>query len=120
MARSRGFYVDMLGFEVVAEDDGFALFRQDDATLSLWGATDESWQTRTDWTTPVSSGAETFIAGTASCAFEITGVDELYARCSERDIVHPNAHVADTDWGTREFAVLDPDGNLVRFWERRS
>jgi catechol 2,3-dioxygenase-like lactoylglutathione lyase family enzyme len=110
----------MLGFEVVAEDEGFALLRKDDATLSLWGATDESWKVRTDWQQPVRSGAETFIAGTASCSFATAGVDELYAHCNERGVVHPNAHIEDTEWNTREFAILDPDGNLVRFWELRA
>jgi catechol 2,3-dioxygenase-like lactoylglutathione lyase family enzyme len=120
VARSRDFYVETIGFDVVAEDEGFALLRKDEATVSLWGATDDTWRTRTDWTKPVQSGAETFIAGTASCAFETSGADELYERCNALGFVHPNAHIEDTDWGTREFAVLDPDGNLVRFWERRA
>ena len=49
---------------------------------------------------------------------EVTGVDALYEQLREH--AHPNAHVHDTEWDTREFAVLDPDGNLVTFWERRS
>jgi len=120
VARSREFYVDTFGFDVVADDEGFALLRKDAATVSLWGATDDTWRTRADWSRPISSGAETFIAGTASCAFETTGVDELYERCNAVGVVHPNGHIEDTEWGTREFAVLDPDGNLVRFWELRA
>jgi len=120
VARSRDFYVERIGFEVIADDEGFALLRKDAVTLSLWGATDDTWQARSDWARPVQSGAETFIAGTASCAFEISGVDELYERCDAAGVVHPNSHIEDTDWGTREFAVLDPDGNLVRFWEASS
>ncbi len=117
--RARDFYVDLVGFEAVAGDEGFALLRRDDATVSLWGATDESWQKRTDWERPVCSGAESFIAGTASCVIEAAGIDELYEHCRANGIVHPNAYIEDTEWGTREFAILDPDGNLVRFWERR-
>ena len=30
-------------------------------------------------------------------------------------IVHPNGALADKPWGTREFAILDPDGNLLTF-----
>jgi catechol 2,3-dioxygenase-like lactoylglutathione lyase family enzyme len=117
LARSRDFYVETLGFEVVAEHEGFALLRKDAVTLSLWGATDDTWRARADWARPIQTGAETFIAGTASCAFEISGADELYERCNVLSVVHPNSHIEDTAWGTREFAVLDPDGNLVRFWE---
>lgn len=120
VARSLDFYTDVLGFEVVVSEDGFALLRRDDATVSLWAATDESWQTRADWGRPVVSGAESFIAGTASFRVEVEGVDELYEDCESRGVVHPNGALTDTAWGTREFGVLDPDGNLVGFWERRA
>jgi catechol 2,3-dioxygenase-like lactoylglutathione lyase family enzyme len=118
--RSIGFYRDVLGFELVHSDDGFAIVRRDDATIHLWGATDETWHERSDWNRPIVSGAESFIAGTASCRVQVAGVDELYAFCDARGVVHPNGHIDDTEWGTREFGVLDPDGNLIGFWEERS
>jgi catechol 2,3-dioxygenase-like lactoylglutathione lyase family enzyme len=120
VARSIEFYRDVLGFDVPHSEDGFAVLRRDDAMINLWGATDDSWQTRSEWAKPVCSGAETFIAGTASCRVEITGVDEFYAHCKERGVVHPNGDIADQWWGTREFAILDPDGNLVSFYEERT
>jgi catechol 2,3-dioxygenase-like lactoylglutathione lyase family enzyme len=118
--RSEHFYTDVLGFDIVAADEGFALVRRDGATISIWGASDESWREQLDPRRPVSSGAESFIAGTASCGIEVTNIGDLFEQCSGRDIVHPNAPLHDTDWGTREFAVLDPDGNLVTFWESRA
>jgi catechol 2,3-dioxygenase-like lactoylglutathione lyase family enzyme len=120
VARSVDFYTGVLGFEPVVADDGFALLRRDGATVSIWGAVDDSWQTRADWGRPVVSGAETFIAGTASFRVNVAGVDELYEQCKAKDVVHPNGHIGDSDWGTREFSVLDPDGNLVGFWEERA
>ena len=117
--RAKRFYTDVLGFELVAGDEGFALVRRDGATISVWGATDESWREKLDVEKPVCSGAESFIAGTASCSIEVSGVDELYEYCKSRDVVHPNGHIADTAWNTREFGILDPDGNLVTFWQRR-
>ncbi len=120
VGRSTGFYRDVLGFEAVHTEEGFAVLRRDGATLHLWGATDESWRERTDWDRPVISGAESFIAGTASCRIEVDGVDELYAACSERGVVHPKGAIEDTWWGTREFGILDPDGNLVGLWQERS
>jgi catechol 2,3-dioxygenase-like lactoylglutathione lyase family enzyme len=119
VTRSKLFYTDVLGFDEVASDDGFVLVRRDGATISVWGATDESWREKLDPEKPVCSGAESFIAGTASCSIEVSGVDELYDYCKTRDVVHPNGHIGDTEWGTREFAVLDPDGNLVSFFEWR-
>jgi catechol 2,3-dioxygenase-like lactoylglutathione lyase family enzyme len=117
---SAAFYCDRLGFEVVhSEGDGFAIVRRDDATIHLWGAADESWRERDSMDRPVVSGAESFIAGTASCRVEVNGVDELYAHCDREGFVHPNGRIDDTWWGTREFAILDPDGNLVTFWQER-
>jgi catechol 2,3-dioxygenase-like lactoylglutathione lyase family enzyme len=119
VARSLDFYRDVLEFDVVHADGDFALLRRETATISLWGATDESWRERLDPEKPVCSGAESFIPGTASFRVEVEGVDHLYAHCNERGVVHPNAHIGDTEWGTREFGVLDPDGNLIGFWEER-
>ena len=117
--RSIAFYRDVLGFEVVHSEDSFAIVRRDDAAIHLWGATDESWHDRSDWERPIVSGAESFLAGTASCRVQVSGVDALYALCDARGVVHPNAHIQDTSWQTREFGVLDPDGNLIGFWEER-
>jgi catechol 2,3-dioxygenase-like lactoylglutathione lyase family enzyme len=114
-----GFYTDVLGFETVHAEGGFALLRRDGTTISLWGATDEGWRESFDVDKPVCSGAESFIAGTASCSVQVEGVDELYAHCSEHGIVHPNGHIGDQPWGAREFGILDPDGNLVTFWQKQ-
>ena len=111
------FYLDRLAFELVHREDGFAILRRDDATIHLWGATDEAWRTTIDPTRPICSGAESFIAGTASCRVRVEGIDELYAVCETEKIVHPNGAIADQWWGDREFAVTDPDGNLVTFFE---
>jgi catechol 2,3-dioxygenase-like lactoylglutathione lyase family enzyme len=118
--RSIEFYRDVLGFEVAHHDGDFAVLRRDGASITLWGATDETWREKLDPERPVCSGAESFIAGTASFRVQVHGgVDELYAACNEREVVHPQAHIDDTWWGTREFAVLDPDGNLVSLYEER-
>jgi catechol 2,3-dioxygenase-like lactoylglutathione lyase family enzyme len=121
VGRSIEFYRGVLGFEVVHHDGDFAVLERDAARLNLWGATDESWREKLDPERPVCSGAESFIAGTASCRVQVNGgVDELYESCAEKGVVHPKAHLEDTWWGTREFGVLDPDGNLVSLYEVRS
>src|SRR5438874_7000623 len=38
---------------------------------------------------PVRSGAESFIAGTASCRIEVEGVDDLFGELEPRGILHP-------------------------------
>lgn len=119
MARSLAFDRDRLGLTVGFQADGFAKLVRDSVELHLWAATDASWTTRGGDTSPVRSGAETFIAGTASCRIGVEGVDELHQVIEPLGILHPNSRLADTDFGTREFGVLDPDGNLVTFFERR-
>ena len=69
------FYRDKLGFEVLHHDGGFAVMGRDEAIVHLWEAGDESWRKRESMEEPVRSGAESFIAGTASCRIMVTGVD---------------------------------------------
>jgi catechol 2,3-dioxygenase-like lactoylglutathione lyase family enzyme len=113
------FYRDRLGFAVLHHDGGFAVLARDEAVLHLWEASDESWRERESLERPVCSGAESFIAGTASCRIRVEGVDELYEELRGHDVLHPVSRdgVEDTDFGTREFATLDLDGNLVTFFQ---
>lgn len=106
------FYAEKLGFAVAYQDETYTILRRDGVELHLWAATDAGWKTRSDGP-PVVSGAETFIAGTASCRIMVTGIDDLYAACRTAGIVHPNGPLGDRPHGLREFAVLDPDNNLI-------
>ena len=114
------FYRDRLGFDVVHHDDGFVVVRRDGAELHLWQASDDSWRERPDVESPVRSGAESFIAGTASCRIAADDVDGLYEEYSGCGVLHPVSTdgLTDTDFGTREFATLDLDGNLITFFRR--
>ena len=58
------------------------------------------------------------IAEATSCRVQVQGIEDLYTQCASHAIVHPNAPLASKPWGTKEFAILDPDGNLVTFYER--
>jgi catechol 2,3-dioxygenase-like lactoylglutathione lyase family enzyme len=119
MTAAVAFYRDRLGFEVLHHDGGFAVLLRDEAALHLWESGDETWRELSDTAeSPVRSGAESFIAGTASCRIMCEGVDELYDELRAADVLHPVSRdgVDDTDFGTREFATLDPDGNLLTFF----
>jgi catechol 2,3-dioxygenase-like lactoylglutathione lyase family enzyme len=118
------FYRERLGFGVAHRDGGFAVLSRDDAVLHLWEAGDEGWRDREDLRArPVCSGAESFIAGTASARIEVGDVDALFAELEAADVLHPTSRggVTATDFGTREFATLDLDGNLLSFfrWEQQ-
>jgi catechol 2,3-dioxygenase-like lactoylglutathione lyase family enzyme len=119
MVAAVSFYGERLGFAVLHRDGGFAVLRRDEAVLHLWESGDESWRERADLAQrPVCSGAESFIAGTASARIEVVDVDGLYEELKAADVLHPVSKdaVDDTDFGTREFATLDQDGNLISFF----
>lgn len=122
MRAAVAFYRTRFGFEAPHATDDFAVLVRDDAELHLWGATDESWQTREDAPErPVRSGAESFIAGTASCRIEVVDVEALFGELSAAEVLHPTVRgVIATDFGTREFATLDLDGNLLTFFRREA
>jgi catechol 2,3-dioxygenase-like lactoylglutathione lyase family enzyme len=110
---------DRLGFSPVHVDDGFAVLQRDDARVHLWQADDGNWSEREDLRErPVHSGAESFLAGTGSCRIETDDVDGLYAELSATGVLHPvsRSGVTETDFGTREFATVDVDGNLIEFF----
>jgi catechol 2,3-dioxygenase-like lactoylglutathione lyase family enzyme len=117
-AAAVAFYSDRLGFEVLHHDGGFAVMGRDSARLHLWEASDESWRERDSFEQPVISGAESFLAGTASCRIRVESVDRLYEEFRRSDVLHPASRdgVSDTDFGTREFSTLDIDGNLLTFF----
>jgi hypothetical protein len=92
---------------------------RDDTVLHPWGATDDDWRSRDDLVQrPVCSGAESFLAGTASCRIEVADVDALFDELEAAGVLHDVSRdgVATTDFGTREFATLDLDGNLLAFF----
>lgn len=112
-------YRDRFGFTAIHVDEGFAVLERDDARVHLWEASDASWAARDDLRErPVRSGAESFLAGTASCRIETEDVDALYAELAAAGVLHSVSRegVTETDFGTREFATVDTDGNLVEFF----
>jgi catechol 2,3-dioxygenase-like lactoylglutathione lyase family enzyme len=112
------FYVERLGCTVLHTDGHFSVLQRDAARLHLWESGDTSWTARDDLAArPVVSGAESFLAGTASCRIEVDDVDGLYDELAAADVLHSVSRGGpeDTDFGSREFHVLDLDGNLLTF-----
>jgi Glyoxalase/Bleomycin resistance protein/Dioxygenase superfamily len=112
-------YRERFGFDAPHATDDFAVVTRDDAVVNLWGASDESWRAREPLAEqPVRSGAESFLAGTASCRIEVADVDALFEELQAAEVIHPASKdgVGTTDFGTREFATLDLDGNLLSFF----
>lgn len=118
------FYRERLGFDVGHEDDDYAIVQRDEAEIHLWAAGDEGWKvsasSRSGSGSPVMSGAESFLAGTASCRIEVTGIDALYEEYRTMGTLYsPDTVIGEQPWGSREFPVLDLDRDLITFFERQ-
>ena len=115
MENSVAFYVGTLGYACPFQDDSIAILIKDETELHLWRCGDESWrQGRAGG--PVVSGAESFLKGTASCRICVDDVGAMYEICQTAGIIHANGKRVQQPWGTDEFAVMDPDGNLITFY----
>lgn len=113
--KASDFYAERLGFGIGHADSGYAVMIRDKIEIHLWCANDETWKGRDGH--PVISGAESFLAGTASARLFTTDIDALFAEMRDKDVIHPNGPLQDKPYGLREFAVLDLDGNLLTFFQ---
>jgi uncharacterized glyoxalase superfamily protein PhnB len=114
-------YRDGFGFEARYVANDFGILVRDHAILHLWAAADEDWRARGDLAErPVCTGAESFLAGTASCRIEVADVDGLFSELQRRGLLLDDKQTTAevTDYGTREFAAVDLDGNLLTFFVR--
>jgi uncharacterized glyoxalase superfamily protein PhnB len=105
--RAVAFFQEAFGLRELADGGvGLGILVRDEVELHLWVA---------DGSAP---GAEAYLAGSASCRIEVTEAGPLYDHCREMGVVHPNAPLRATPWGTHEFGVTDPDGNLITIFAR--
>lgn len=114
------FYKNKFGFDCRHKEDTFAILVRDDIELHLWASCNYSWKWKSIFLflNPISSGAESFLAGTHSCRIEVHGIEELYKELKEKNVLHnEKTEMETTYYGTREFATLDLYGNLLTFYE---
>lgn len=99
LAKTEAWYQEKLGFKTGGIYDNYLILYRDNFVLHFWLTTDKAFPENT------------------SCYVDVEGVDALYAECEAADIVHPNGPLRDQPYGQREFAILDNDGNMIRFGE---
>jgi len=104
------FYQSKMGFVARHQEESFAILVGGSVEIHLWQACDKSWKFRSLalFSPPIWSGAETFIAGTASCRVEVEGIDELYQEYKPKGALHSEDSVVEHQhWGYRDLATLD-------------
>lgn len=98
--RSVEFFCSRLGFvKIHAEQGTYGIVSCGSVNIHFWACGDRR------------------IAEATGCRVGVKGIQALFSQCVGHGIVHPNAPLAKTPWGNHEFAILDPDGNLVTFYE---
>lgn len=95
------FYQQQLGFqEVYAQPGEYAIVRRDEVSIHFWKCDDKN------------------IPANTACRVSVNGIGDLYEELQPKGIIHPNGPLAVKPWGSKEFAIIDGDGNLVTFFER--
>lgn len=101
MRKSAAFYVGALGFEIVAEPDGWIFVRKDDCLIMLGECPDDL---------PASElGCHGYVA-----YLRVDDADAYHAAIQSSGLAPAISSVATEPWGMREFGVTTPDGHRFR------
>lgn len=102
-ATTKNYYINKLGFQILGNDDfeGYLMVHNDNVEIHFFEFTNLD---------PETNYGQVYI--------RTNNIDELYQTFLDNNIpIHPNGHLAIKPWGQKEFALLDPDNNLLTFGE---
>lgn len=99
-AVTHNYYVHILGFEVYGDDyDGYLMVQKDSVQIHFFEFKELD---------PKENYGQVYI--------RTDDIDTLYQSLLDSQVsIHPNAPLQTKPWGQREFALLDPDNNLLTF-----
>jgi catechol 2,3-dioxygenase-like lactoylglutathione lyase family enzyme len=98
--RTRDFYEQKLGFQTTSRYPDYLIIARDGVYLHFWKCDDRQ------------------IPQSAGCYLYVDNAEALFAEYQAQGVIHPNGAIRDTDYGVREFAVLDDSGCLLRIGQR--
>lgn len=93
------FYEDKLGFKRSWCDQNYGIVNRDRISIHFWHCDNKIFPENT------------------SCYIYVDNVEKLFQEYKKVGVVHPNGALEDKPWGMREFAILDKDGNMIKFGE---
>jgi catechol 2,3-dioxygenase-like lactoylglutathione lyase family enzyme len=100
-AVTKDFYINKLGFQVYGSNDydGYLMVFKDKVQIHFFEFKDLD---------PNENYGQVYI--------RTNDIDQLYQTLADNHVaIHPNGQLATKPWGKREFALLDPDNNLLTF-----
>lgn len=98
--RTKAFYIGQLGFQQSGNDfEGYLMIKKDHVEIHFF-----EFKTLD----PAENYGQVYIRTNA--------IDQLYQSLLDRAVaIHPAGHLQVKPWGQKEFALLDPDNNLLTF-----
>jgi len=100
-AITRDYYINQLGFKVYGSEgyDGYLMVEKDNIQIHFFEFKDLN---------PKENYGQVYI--------RTNQIDELYQSYLDKNIkIHPNGPLEIKPWKQKEFALLDPDSNLLTF-----
>ena len=98
IAKSVTFYKEKLGFDRIGyQDEYYAVIARDAFIVHFWKCNNRIHPENT------------------SCYVDVKDIDTLYEELKPYGVIHPNGKLENKPYGMREFAILDNDGNLIKF-----
>lgn len=99
MQATINFYTGKLGFTLISDYGNYALISRDGAELHFFACDDK------------------YLAENSGCYIRVKHIEQLFEELSKTDA--PQAYPLELkEWGMKEFALFDINGNLLRFGER--
>ena len=99
IALTKQFYVNNLSFEARADYDQYLIVRKDNIEIHFFEFKELN---------PKENYGQVYI--------RIDDIDKFYqSLLDNKTSIHPNGNLQIKPWGQKEFALLDPDNNLLTF-----
>lgn len=96
---TRHFYINQLGFQEIGDYDGYLMVQKDKIEIHFFEFKDLD---------PKENYGQVYI--------RTNDIEGLYKSMLDREAeIHPNGALQTKPWGQKEFAMLDPDSNLLTF-----
>lgn len=98
-ALTRDFYLNKLSFKELADYGNYLIVGKDNIEIHFFEFKELD---------PKENYGQVYI--------RTDNIDSLYKSLLDNKIsIHPNGYLQDKPWGQKEFALLDPDNNLLTF-----
>lgn len=96
---TRHYYINQLGFQEIGDYEGYLIIRKDKIEIHFFEFKELE---------PKENYGQVYI--------RTNNIDDVYKLMLENKVgIHPNGTLQTKPWGQKEFALLDPDNNLLTF-----